>query len=96
MPMQLSPQAEALIQQKVSSGLYASADEAIAAAIQLLEEHDRRLLRLREAIAEGEVGEAIPWTPELMAQLRREAEDMGRRGELPDPDVCPWVASPES
>jgi putative addiction module CopG family antidote len=89
MPMQLPPQAEAIIQQKISSGLYGSADEAITAAIQLLEEHDRRLLRLREAIAEGEVGEAVPWTPELMAQLRQEAEQMKRRGELPDPDVCP-------
>jgi hypothetical protein len=38
----------------------------------------------------------MPWTPELMAQLSREAEAMERRGELPDLDVCPWVASPES
>jgi putative addiction module CopG family antidote len=89
MPMQLPPQAEAIIHQKVSSGLYAGADEAIAAAMHLLEEHDRRVLRLSKAIAEGEVGEAIPWTPELMAQLSREAEEMERRGELPDPDVCP-------
>jgi putative addiction module CopG family antidote len=89
MPMQLPPRAEAIIQQKISSGLYASADEAIAAAIQLLEEHDRRLLHLREAIDEGEVGEAIPWSPELMEQLSREAEEMEQRGELPDPDVCP-------
>jgi putative addiction module CopG family antidote len=91
MPMQLPPQAEALIEQKVRSGLYASAEEATA-AMQLLEEHDRRLLRLRVAIAEGEVGEAIPWTPELMAQLRREAEEMERHGELPNPDVCPEKA----
>lgn len=45
--------------------------------------------RLREAIATGEDGEALPWTPELMAQLSREAEQLQRRGESPDPDVCP-------
>ena len=89
MRTRLSPQVEALIQQKVSSGLYASADEVIAAAMHLLEEHDHRLLRLREALAEGEAGEAMPWTPELIAQLSREAEEMERRGELPDPEVCP-------
>jgi hypothetical protein len=44
--------------------------------------------RLRGAIASAEKGEALPWTPELMAQLSREAEEMQRRGESPDPDVC--------
>jgi hypothetical protein len=53
------------------------------------EDYERRLDRLRAAIAEGERGEGVPWTPELMDQLRREAEEMRRRGEKPDPDVCP-------
>lgn len=89
MPIQLTPEAEALIQQKVQLGLYANAEAAIAAAVQLLDEHDRRLTRLRSAIAEGEEGGALPWTPELMAEIHREAEDMRRRGEAPDADVCP-------
>lgn len=53
------------------------------------DEHDRKLQRLRELIAEGEVGEGGPWTPKLMDQIRREADEMHRRGELPDPDVSP-------
>ena len=89
MPIELSPQTEALIREKVEQGLYASADEAIAAAVRLLDEHDHRVTRLREAIAAGEEGEALPWTPELMEQLTREAEEMHHRGETPDPDVCP-------
>src|SRR5688572_14752638 len=89
MPIELSPQTEALIREKVKQGLYANADEAIAAAVRLLDEHDRRLRRLREAIAAGEQGEALPWAPELMDQLSREAEEMHHRGETPDPDVCP-------
>jgi antitoxin ParD1/3/4 len=89
MTIQLSPQAEAVIRKKVENGLYASADAALTAAVRLLDEYDSRLQRLRAAIAEGEEGEALPWTPELMAQLQREAEEMHRRGEMPDPDVCP-------
>ena len=89
MPIQLTPQAEAVILQKVERGLYASAEAAIDAAVQLLDERDRRLERLRGAIAAGEEGEALPWTSELMEQLSREAEEMHRRGEPADPDVCP-------
>jgi putative addiction module CopG family antidote len=89
MPIQLTPEAEAIIQQKVRNGLYDNAEAAIETAVQLLEVHDRKLQRLREAIAEGEKGEGVPWTPELMDQLRREADEMRHRGEKPDPDVCP-------
>jgi antitoxin ParD1/3/4 len=89
MSIELPPRIAAMLQEKVDSGLYASADEAIEAAVRLLDEHDRRLQRLRAAIAEGEEGEAIPWTPELMEQLSREAEEMARQGLKPHPDVCP-------
>lgn len=89
MPIQLTPQAEARIREKVTSGLYANPEAAIEAAVRLLDEYDRRVQRLRVALAEGEEGEALPWTPELMEQLSREAEEMQRRGETPDPDVCP-------
>ncbi len=90
MPIELSPQTEALIREKVKQGLYVNADEAIA-VVRLLDAHDRRLRRLRDAIAAGEEGEALPWTPELMDQLSREAEEMHYRGETPDPDVCPSI-----
>lgn len=50
-----------------------------------------QMQRLRAAIAKGGEGEAPPWTPELMEQLSREADEMKRRGETPDPDVCPLV-----
>ena len=89
MPIELSPQTEALIRAKVKQGLYANADEAIAAAVRLLDEHDHRVTRLRAAVAAGEEGESLPWTPELMDQLSREAEEMYHRGETPDPVVCP-------
>lgn len=89
MPIQLTPEAEAIIQQKVRNGLYDNAEAAIETAVQLLEAHDRKLQRLREAIAEGEKGEGVPWTPELMEQILRNADERQRRGEMPNPDVCP-------
>ena len=89
MPIQLPPHVEAVIQEKVTSGLYANPEEAIDAAVRLLEDYDRRLQRLRAAIAKGEAGEEIPWTPELMDEISREAEARRRRGEKPNPDVCP-------
>jgi putative addiction module CopG family antidote len=89
MSIELPRRIAALLQEKVDSGLYASVDEAIDAAVRLLDEHDRRRQRLRAAIAEGEAGEAIPWTPELTERLSREAEEMTRQGLKPHPDVCP-------
>ena len=88
MSIQLDQDAEARILRNVREGLYASTDAAIDAAIQLLDAHDQRVQRLRGAIAEGLVGEAVSWTPELMEQLTREAEEMDRCGGDPDPDVC--------
>lgn len=89
MAIQLPPRAEAVIQEKVTSGLYANPEQAIDAAVRLLEDHDRRLERRRALIAEGEEGEGIPWTPEPMKQLSRNAEERRLRGENPNPDVCP-------
>lgn len=89
MPIQLTPKNEALIREKVESGLYDNAEAAMDTALQLLDAHDRKLQRLREAIAEGEKGVAVPWTPELMEQILRNADERQRRGEKPNPDVCP-------
>lgn len=87
MSIQLPPRAEAVIQEKVTSGLYANSDEAIDAAVRLLEDYDRRLARLRAAIAKGEEGGAILWTPDLMNEISREAEARWRCGEKPNSDV---------
>ena len=89
MSIQLAPETEALIRERIERGPYATADELIEEALRLLDAQDRRLRRLREAIAEGDEGEAIPWTPELMEQLTREAEEMARQGLPPHADVCP-------
>ena len=91
--IQLPPDVAANIQQKVESGHFPDAGEVIREAIRLLDERDRHLEALRAKLAvgleEADRGEMDEWTPELRERLRREALEMYRRGEQPDPDVCP-------
>lgn len=89
MTIQLPPQIEAMIEEQVASGRYASAGEVVEAGVRLLDDYDRRRRRLLDALAEGDQGEAIPYTPDLVRQLRDEADEMARQGVRPDPDVWP-------
>ena len=87
--VRLTADSEALIREKVESGFYASADEVVRAAIRLLDYHDRKRQHLLALLAEGEEGEGIPYTPELLDEIDREAEERFQRGELPSPDAWP-------
>ena len=89
MSVRLTPEVEALIRQKVDSGHYATADEVVQAAVRLLDAYDRKRQRLLAALAEGERGVGIPYTPELLDEIEREVEERFRRGDQPSPDVCP-------
>ena len=88
MSVHLSSRAESLIQKKVESGLYPSADAVIEEALRLLEEHDR-LRWLREAVAKGQEGEGIPYTPGLRAEMWQNALRRAKAGEQPSSDVLP-------
>jgi putative addiction module CopG family antidote len=70
----LTPQLEEMIRQKVASGLYTSASEVVREALRLMDEQDRlravKLEQLREAIHDGlNSGEPTPWDP---AEIKRE------------------------
>jgi putative addiction module CopG family antidote len=90
MPVQveLDPQVADQIQRKVEAGLYPDAAAVVREAMRVLDEHEA-LQRLRAAVAKGERGDGIPFTPELVAQMKREAERMAREGRRPNPDVLP-------
>ena len=88
MSIQLTEDVETIVRQKVESGLYPSADEVLREALRLLDEHDR-LRWLRAALAEGEQGESIEYTPERREQIRQNALRRFRAGEKPSPDVLP-------
>jgi antitoxin ParD1/3/4 len=88
----LTPQLEAIVRERVDSGRYASASDVVGEALRLLEERDR-LEHLRSLLAVGleqsRRGETVEFTPQLIEELGRQAEERFRRGEEPDPDVCP-------
>jgi len=70
----LTPQLEELVRQKVSSGRYNSASEVVREALRLMEAQDEmralKLEQLRREIREGlESGPARPWS---IAEMKRE------------------------
>jgi putative addiction module CopG family antidote len=92
MTVSLSPETADLIRQMIESGRYDDPASVVDEAIRVLDERDR-LARLKAAIASGDEqyarGETIPFTPELLEQMKRDAEQMAREGKAPNPDVCP-------
>jgi antitoxin ParD1/3/4 len=62
----LSPQLEAMVKEKVASGMYTSASEVVREALRLMQAQDQlraaKLDQLRHDIREGlESGESTPW-----------------------------------
>ena len=76
MNINLTPQLEDLVRQKVASGLYTSASEVVREALRLMDEKDRllgaKLDQLRQDIREGlESGPATEWDPEEIKRAGR-------------------------
>lgn len=70
----LTPQLEALVRQKVSSGRYNSASEVVREALRLMEAQDQlhavKLQQLRRDIRQGlESGSPLPWN---RAEIKRQ------------------------
>jgi len=76
MNINLTPQLEQLVRQKVSSGLYNSASEVVRESLRLMEAQDRsravKLEQLRQEIRQGlESGPATPWNVQEMKRAGR-------------------------
>jgi antitoxin ParD1/3/4 len=88
----IPPELEALIREKVESGKYSSPNDVVREALKALDERDK-LHRLREMIADADAqiarGEGIPWTPETMDRLRREADENVRAGKPIKDEIKP-------
>ncbi len=93
MVIQVSPDIEESIRERVESGAYEDATDVIRKALRALESREQRIREIRASIDEGraaiERGEGREWTPELRDEINREADERIRLGRLPDPDVCP-------
>jgi antitoxin ParD1/3/4 len=88
----LSPESEELIRQQVEAGVYQDASDLIEDALKVLY-HAERFAALKAAveagIAEADEGEDLPYTPELLEEIRQEARRLADAGHIPNPDVCP-------
>ena len=60
MNVNLTPQLEALVRQKVESGLYGSASEVVREALRLLDEQDRLRAARLEQLREQELNPSRP------------------------------------
>ena len=89
MNVSLTPQLEALIKQKVATGMYGNASEVVREALRLLDERDRYQV-LRSEVAKGfeqiERGETSPLD---MDTLKREAREAATAGHPINPIVMP-------
>jgi antitoxin ParD1/3/4 len=77
MNVNLSPQLEDMVRQKVASGLYTSASEVVREALRMMDAQDQlraaKLEQLRQDIREGlESGEPTPWDAEEIKQEGRQ------------------------
>ena len=65
-----------LVKRKLDSGLYASPEEVIAAALKLLDRQDRKLAALREDIQEGLAsGDGRIFDEEVVEDIRRRGRE---------------------
>jgi antitoxin ParD1/3/4 len=76
MNINLTPQLEDLVRQKVASGLYTSASEVVREALRLMDEKDRllgaKLDLQRQDIREGlDSGPATAWDPQEIKRAGR-------------------------
>ena len=76
MNVNLTPQLEEMIRQKVNSGMYNSASEVVRDALRLMDEKDRlraaKLEQLRQEIQEGlSGGPATPWDRDAVKSQAR-------------------------
>lgn len=93
MNVSLTPRLEAIVRQKVESGLYNNASEVVREAIRLMEERDQQMESLRAAIAEGREslrhGEPYRWHEESRDEVIAMARQADADGEPISDDVRP-------
>jgi len=93
MHVNLSPEMEKFIKNKVSSGFYGNATEVIRDAIRRMQAEESRLAAWRAAIKQGEDeldrGEGLEYTPETLRGITDSALAAMHSGQSVDPDVLP-------
>jgi antitoxin ParD1/3/4 len=85
MNVNLSPQLEDMVRQKVASGLYTSASEVVREALRMMEAQDQlraaKLEQLRQDIREGlDSGEPTPWDADEIKREGRQRRSVRASG----------------
>ena len=88
MALDIRPETEAAIQERIESGQYRDADEVIRSALKLLDDHEFRAL-VAESRAQFERGEYVELTPAVWDEIERAAEEKARTGAPIQRHVCP-------
>jgi antitoxin ParD1/3/4 len=92
MVIQLSPEAEARVQELIERGGYDGPEAVVDEALRVLQERDQ-YARLKAAIAVGmeqiERGEVVEWTPDFLDRLKRRSEEHVRLGRPFKDEVVP-------
>lgn len=67
---------EGFIAQQIDAGRFESKSEVLRAAMRLLEEHEKKVMLLNQALVEGEAsGEAVPFSMDnILAEALQEAQ----------------------
>jgi antitoxin ParD1/3/4 len=93
MTVTLTAQLSNEVQRWVDTGEYSDADAVMRDALSLLKERRAQLDALRAKLQVGidqlDRGEGVLYSPQLLEEIDRDVDERLRRGEQPNPDVCP-------
>ena len=93
MRVNLSPEMEGFIKNKVASGYYGNATEVIRDAIRRMQAEESRISAWQAAIKEGDTqldrGEGIAYTPETLSDITQSANSAMHSSQHLNPDVLP-------
>ncbi len=93
MHISFAPKDEAYLKSLVEEGYYTNVSEAIRDAVRRMRDaytqHDPFVEAVTKGIRSLDAGKHIPYTLELMEQIRQEAIESAERGDPINPDVIP-------
>jgi len=93
MHVNLSPEMEGFIKNKVASGFYGNATEVIRDAIRRMQAEESRMSSWQAAINEGRVqldrGEGVTYTPDTLNDITQSAINSMHGSQPINPDVLP-------
>ncbi len=93
MHVNLSPEMEGFIKNKVASGFYGNATEVIRDAIRRMQAEESRMSAWQAAVKEGDIqldrGEGVTYTPDALNDITQSAISSMHSGQPMNPDVLP-------